>query len=355
MKRTVPNTDAPADLWPSVLASLEQTISKPLFEMWVKRIRYLGIDGSELRLGVDSGFARDRIAALEPKLIEAAERTLGRAIRVKIAIAPEEVANGEQMALLQPVVSWPEAVRNVPNALIRSALFGIRPRGKRDYLENVSIEALETYDIVYTGPTLRQDDLDVFTCVVHRFRTLSRDSIVHVSLLDLANDLGLGRGSNVYGKIKKSIVALQSGQIQIGFSSRNEIGERDEYIGPLLRDSAYNAQTRTFGIRLNPEIFRYFEIDNTWLRVEQRRALAGYKDLSRWLHAFFSSNSRGVYDIKVSTYQRLSGSTTNVRFFRRDLRVALEELVSRGFLRTWSIEPRSDLVHVELKETRAVS
>lgn len=260
-----------------------------------------------------------------------------------------------QLELLKPVSHWPEACRSIPNALIRSALFGIRPRGKRDFLENVAVESLENYEISYTGPTLRQDDLDVFTCIVHRFRSLPRDSVVNVSLHDLSNDLGLGRGSNVYTKIKKSIIALQSGQIQISFSSANDFGERDEYIGPLVRDHAYNAQTRTYGIRLNPEIFRYFEVDNTWLQVEQRRALAGYKDLSRWLHAFFSSNSRGVYDIKVATYQRLSGSSTEIRFFRRDLRVALEELVSRDVIRTWSIEPRSDLVHVELSEVRAAS
>ena len=57
---------------------------------------------------------------------------------------------------------WPEAVRGVPNGVLRSALFGAIKKGQRRYLEREEIHALDGIRIIYTGLRLDQGDLDVW-------------------------------------------------------------------------------------------------------------------------------------------------------------------------------------------------
>lgn len=71
--------------------------------------------------------------------------------------APEEA----QPAKVARLPLWPEAVRAVPNSVLRSALFGAIKRGARAYLERVKINAQDRID---------QGDLDVWAPVLHVVR-----------------------------------------------------------------------------------------------------------------------------------------------------------------------------------------
>ncbi len=59
---------------------------------------------------------------------------------------------------------WPEAVRSAPNAILRSALFGIVRKGKRPVLDGVElVPAVKGVEIkVRSGVSLDQNDLDVW-------------------------------------------------------------------------------------------------------------------------------------------------------------------------------------------------
>jgi hypothetical protein len=65
---------------------------------------------------------------------------------------------------------WPEAVRGVPNGILRSALFGAIKRGKRRYVEREVFASVQGIDILYTGPRLDQSDLDVWQGALHLAR-----------------------------------------------------------------------------------------------------------------------------------------------------------------------------------------
>jgi len=52
-------SDISNELWQSALAALEQRFSKPIYEMWIKPIRFVSLSGNELILAVQSNFARD--------------------------------------------------------------------------------------------------------------------------------------------------------------------------------------------------------------------------------------------------------------------------------------------------------
>jgi len=45
------NSDISNELWQSALDTLERTFSKPVFEMWIKPIRFISFHGNELHLG----------------------------------------------------------------------------------------------------------------------------------------------------------------------------------------------------------------------------------------------------------------------------------------------------------------
>ena len=45
------NSDISNELWQSALDTLEHTFSKPVFEMWIKPIRFISLHGNELHLG----------------------------------------------------------------------------------------------------------------------------------------------------------------------------------------------------------------------------------------------------------------------------------------------------------------
>jgi len=42
------NSDISNELWQSALDTLERTFSKPVFEMWIKPIRFISFHGNEL-------------------------------------------------------------------------------------------------------------------------------------------------------------------------------------------------------------------------------------------------------------------------------------------------------------------
>ncbi|MBV8727309.1 MAG: hypothetical protein JO233_05955, partial [Candidatus Eremiobacteraeota bacterium] len=54
MALAVGNSDISNELWQSALAALEQRFSKPIYEMWIKPIRFVSLSGSELILAVQS-------------------------------------------------------------------------------------------------------------------------------------------------------------------------------------------------------------------------------------------------------------------------------------------------------------
>ena len=57
------NSDISNELWQTALDTLERTFSKPVFEMWIKPIRFISFHGNELHLAVHSKFAQDWVGS----------------------------------------------------------------------------------------------------------------------------------------------------------------------------------------------------------------------------------------------------------------------------------------------------
>jgi hypothetical protein len=64
---------------------------------------------------------------------------------------------------------WPDAVRGVPNAVLRGALFGVSQK-RKTHKNRTVIAALEGYEIRFKGETFNQTDLDLWEMLLHLAR-----------------------------------------------------------------------------------------------------------------------------------------------------------------------------------------
>jgi chromosomal replication initiator protein len=82
------NSDISNELWQSALDTLERTFSKPVFEMWIKPIRFISFHGNELHLAVHSKFAQDWIGSkLRHQMIGMLSELFGTSIELRLSVA----------------------------------------------------------------------------------------------------------------------------------------------------------------------------------------------------------------------------------------------------------------------------
>jgi chromosomal replication initiator protein len=90
------NSDISNELWQSALDTLERTFSKPVFEMWIKPIRFISFHGNELHLAVHSKFAQDWIGSkLRHQMVGMLSELFGTDIELRLSVAdPAENTRG---------------------------------------------------------------------------------------------------------------------------------------------------------------------------------------------------------------------------------------------------------------------
>jgi chromosomal replication initiator protein len=87
------------ELWISALDALERKYSKPIFEMWLKPIRLVALNGAEIVLSVQSPFARDWVEnRLKADISEVLAELLGEEITLRFVVAADAVTAQESPA-----------------------------------------------------------------------------------------------------------------------------------------------------------------------------------------------------------------------------------------------------------------
>jgi chromosomal replication initiator protein len=82
-----------SELWDTALAILEPKYTKPVFEMWLKPMRLLKMEGTEISLSVHTQFARDWVEnRLKSDIAEVLERLVGEPVTLTFVI----VEGGQQ-------------------------------------------------------------------------------------------------------------------------------------------------------------------------------------------------------------------------------------------------------------------
>jgi hypothetical protein len=239
---------------------------------------------------------------------------------------------------------WVDAVRGVPNAVLRAALFGVTMKGARAYIERQEIHAQEGIRIVYTGARLDQGDLDVWETVLHIARIQALGDECRVTAYQMLKALGKTDTGKNRGTLEHRLSRMNATALDV------KVG-KFSYEGSLI-DEVYRAEdSREYIIRLNPKLSNLFAADQfTQIDWSVRYELDG-KPLAQWLHGYYSSHAK-PFPLNASTLLMLSGSANNEpRSSRQKLRKALDALTeaSNKNGQSFSYEIRGDLVHVEKK------
>lgn len=242
---------------------------------------------------------------------------------------------------------WPDMVRGVPNAALRSALFGAIKKGARPYLERQKIHAQEGIDIIYTGARLDQGDLDVWETVLHIVRQQVLGDECRVTAYHLLKMLGKTDTGKNREILNRRLSRMKATGVEVCVS-------KFSYEGSLI-DEVYRAErSREYVIRLNPKLRVLFDIGQfTYIDWNVRHALDG-KPLAQWLHGYYASHAK-PYPVKVATLHALCGSeAVRLDHYRQDLRKALNAVVegNEAHGQAFSYEIRDDLVHVEKRPSR---
>jgi hypothetical protein len=237
-----------------------------------------------------------------------------------------------------PFQDWSERLRAAPNAMLRSALFGVVKPGKRRYVKEMVLPMVGEFSLAYTGERLDQSDLDIFMQIIHFARQRTVHDEIAFPARRLLREAGRCTGKSDYDWLHSRLVALNACAITIRDGKGKTL-----ITGGLIRDSGHDEVTGEIKCYLNPYLRGLFE-NYTLLDWDDRLAL-GTKQLAKWLQAFYATHA-APYPMKVATLLDLTGSqVAELKEFRRGLKGALDQLRDRRLIVGWTIDDR-DLVHV---------
>lgn len=232
---------------------------------------------------------------------------------------------------------WPDAVRGIPNAVLRGALFGVS-KIRKTYSKRTIIAAVEGYEIRYLGTSLNQTDLDVWETLLHLARLQPLGKKVEFSAHSLLKELGRGNSGKHHEDLKETIARLGAGLAEITW-----LKDKKTFAGTLVSSFFRDEETGRYVVKFNQDMAHLYGVGHTLIDWSERQSL-GQNNLAKWLHGFYASHAQ-PFSYKVETLRRLCGSVAILRGFRRDLKGALAELVTIGSVKSWEIG-EDDLVKI---------
>jgi hypothetical protein len=275
------------------------------------------------------------------------ERAKQRREQESLPLSPEAPPISTPPAKGVNLPIWPEAMRAVPNGVLRSALFGAIRRGARRYMERERIAALEGIEIFYTGQRLDQGDLDVWETALHAVRLQSLGNKCRVTAYQILKALGkTDSGKN------RDILNLRLSRLN-ATAVRVKQG-RHSYEGSLIDEAYQDEETRAYVLILNPKLIVLFEHDQfTQIEWVVRRKLDG-KPLAQWLHGFYASHAK-PYPVSVAKLRELCGSECEeLKKFRQIARAALDDITNACTIhgQPFDYKIQDDIVHVAKESSR---
>lgn len=251
--------------------------------------------------------------------------------------AIKKVAKKAPSAKKMSLPLWPDVVRGVPNAILRSALFGVSST-RKTYKKRTVIASVEGYEIRFLGISFNQTDLDVWEMLLHLARLQPLGTEVEFTAHSLLQELERGTSGKEHENLKEQLMRLVGGVVEITWKK-----EKKAFAGALVSGYFRDDETGRYVVKFNPDMLTLYDAGHTLIDWNQRMAL-GKNNLAKWLHGQYVSHAK-PFPYKVETLRDMSGSITTVKDFKQKLKKALEALKAIGSILNWSIND-DDLVHV---------
>jgi hypothetical protein len=233
---------------------------------------------------------------------------------------------------------WPESARGIPNPVLRSALFAAVQGKKRAVFQRELLACQKGLQIRFTGIQLDQSDLDVWEQALHLARHHPLGTRCEFSVYGFLKALGRKTGKSEHEWLKNAFARLMG----CGVELTNQ-HERKTYGGSLL-EFMRDDESGRYVVIFNPKILTFY--DGGWTAIDwQDRQLLRGKPLALWLHGYLATHAK-PYPIKIETIRLFSGSCNKeVRFFKRHLIVALNELKKIQFIMAYDFEEDNVIIN----------
>jgi len=224
----------------------------------------------------------------------------------------------------------PPEMQAAPSSLLRSALFGVVRRGKRDHLDNVEIAAWGSVSIRYTGQKLTQSDQDIWLACVEACKREGKTDII-ISQREIMS-MASRKGSNTQW--------LWQNVKRLTFAGIEVKDGRYSYVGTLIHDAMKDKQTGRIALTLNPKMLALFGGNVTHIDTRQHQALK--LDLSKWLHGYVCSHVatfKKPHFIGLEKLQSLCGAkVADMRNFRVKIKKSMDELKASAVVSGWKLQ-----------------
>ena len=245
--------------------------------------------------------------------------------------AAQEKATVEALenGVFQLKYPWANENRGIPNAFLRSALFGVVRRGRRAMIKDAEIAAWGDTSIRFTGEQLQQSDQDVWMACVEACKRAGRTEVV-VGQRELMRLIGRKNGNSkqLWSDLKRLI-----------FAGIEVEAERFSYAGTLIHSAVKDEQTKKIVLSINPQMAALFGAGATHIEAEQRHALVS--ELSKWMQGYVLSHKssyRKPHLIGLDKLQVLCGSQSDIRKFRFNIKKSMAELKEQKAIAGWLLE-----------------
>ncbi|HBP30933.1 MAG TPA: hypothetical protein DD666_16135 [Advenella kashmirensis] len=224
---------------------------------------------------------------------------------------------------------WPQAIRGVPNALLRNSLFTVN-KVRETFPRRELLASNSDIEIRFMGVRFNQTDLDVWEMILHLARLQPVGCKVLFSAHSFLKALGRGTGATQHEQLKEEVARLRGGTVEMTWKN-----DKKTFVGGLLEKAYRDEATQQYIVTLDEKLLLLYDSGYSHINWEQRQALRS--NLAKWLHGFYSSHA-SPYSYKIETLRELCGSGTKALWkFRQMLKFALEDLVTVGFIKDWEI------------------
>ena len=244
MTKNTSSTNDLALVWKDTLALLSTRTSSHNFESWLKDLTLEDLTENTASIGAADEFKAAWVTESYVELVaEALEEVIGRAVIVTVIPRDNRPQEPKATQIMLPNIRDEE--RMAPNALVRSALFGIVRRGRRKYADKKLIESWREWSILYTGRELDQGDMDVWLQCLRLMSEQELGKPIHFSARGFLKALGRRTGKSDYEWLDRSLTRLKANALEV---------RRDNfaYVGSLINEYYKDDDANRFVLVLNP-------------------------------------------------------------------------------------------------------
>lgn len=328
------NNTAPIEIsqvWKDTLELLRKNNSSYNFNSWLKELTLEELtEETALILAADEFKAVWVTENYQGGLVDALANTLGRSVEVTVTHLETQNQEHQATQIMLPNIH-PKACM-APNTLIKSALFGIVGRRKRQAVEDRVVHSWKGSSIRYTGIELGQGELDVWMQILRLMRNQELGKPVYFTKRGFLKALGRHTGKYQYDRLHKELNRLTANALEVKQGPY-------AYVGSLVDEYYKNDETGRFAVVANPKLVGLFDLGFTRVQWEERLSLKS--ELSKSIHIYIHANvatPERPHRIGLEKLQKLTRSATKAeRKFRQQIRQTMQEMKALGVVESWQI------------------